>query len=325
MSLRPQVTTPTSRPNAIGAEKAAPPSCRWVDEPARGRGVDAQAPRARHDDHRVVGHRRHGAELTAEVLRPDAAQAALLGHGERVEPGRLAGIALRRREEELLGLRDPRRASRRASRETPAGAAAPARRRAWRAARGRARRPCPRPRRASRKCAGVEDDRGRAEAEVAVLRHARGVARREQRERGAELDDRFGVIGRLVGAAGDVGIRAGGPDVAVGRDGDASPAPDASAAGRPVGEHHRRPGMVDGARGERDREHAPAVGAAVAIRGDAEVDVPVAERDARPTRARGTDRSRAPRASPRAARRRARREPRSCRSRPRRRSRSAGS
>src|SRR4029077_12972810 len=41
-------------------------------EPARGRGVNAQAPGARDNDHRVVCDRRHGTELTAEVLRPEA-------------------------------------------------------------------------------------------------------------------------------------------------------------------------------------------------------------------------------------------------------------
>ena len=107
ISLRLHVTTATSRPNAMGAAKAAPSRCALRDQPARGRRVHAQAPRARDDDHRVVGDRRHGAELAAETLRPGSPEPALLGHGERVQPGRLAGIALRGREEELLRLRIP--------------------------------------------------------------------------------------------------------------------------------------------------------------------------------------------------------------------------
>ena len=95
ISLRPQVTTPTSRPNAMGCRERGPAERALRDQLARGRGVHAQAPRAGDDDHRVVGHRRHCAQLTAEALRPGAPQPALLRHGQRVQPGRLAGVALR--------------------------------------------------------------------------------------------------------------------------------------------------------------------------------------------------------------------------------------
>ena len=325
MSLRLQVTTATSRPTAIGATNAAPRSAR-----AR-RACPMPAAYTRSCPVPVATSTVLLATVGIALSWPPSERVQsrrslqLLRHRERIEPRRLAGVALRGREEEPLRRGIPGGRAVERGREGQQRAAARGRPRASSAARRRARRPCPRRRRAGcspsgEKTIGVEP---KPKSPFDGMPAAWLAATSD--ERGAQLDDRLGVILRLVGAGRDVGVRAGRPDVAVGRHRDAAPAPDAAAAGLAAGRADDGPGVVDRARLGRHGEHAAAVGPAVAVRGDAEVDVPVAERDAPPTRARGTDRRAASPASRCAPRRCVRRAPTACRSRPRRRSRPTGS
>ncbi len=215
---------------AIGAAKTAPPSRASGDEPARLGGVDAQVARARGDDHGVVDDGGDRVELAAEALRPGHAQLAPRRQLERDEPRGDARVALGRRQEEPLGPRIPRRRAverggerdleplHRAGGELRAlpqidGAVL---------ALGGDERPAAR---------GLEDDRRRAEPEVALVGHARRVAAGEQTERRAQLDDRLGVVEQVALTGAHVGVRDGRPDVTVARQRNAGPAPDAAAAG----------------------------------------------------------------------------------------------